>query len=60
VSRRHLQLDVNHHDGTATATDLGSTNGTFVNGRATRNALVRHGDGIRIGKTELVLRAEAG
>jgi hypothetical protein len=60
VSRRHLQLDVNHRDGTATATDLGSTNGTFVNGRATRNALVRHGDGIRIGKTELVLRAEAG
>ena len=36
--------------------DLGSTNGTFVNGeRITARTLVRAGDAVRIGQTELVL-----
>ena len=36
--------------------DLGSTNGTFVNGeRITRRTLVRAGDAVRIGQTELQL-----
>ena len=36
--------------------DLGSTNGTFVNGeRITGRTLVRAGDAVRIGQTELVL-----
>ncbi len=35
--------------------DLGSTNGTFVNGRRVQQALLRPGDRIRIGATELQL-----
>jgi pSer/pThr/pTyr-binding forkhead associated (FHA) protein len=36
--------------------DLGSTNGTFVNGeRITKKTLVRAGDAVRVGQTELRL-----
>ena len=56
VSRRHV--DVVLDSGTAIAEDLGSTNGTLVNGRrVSRQALV-DGDVIRIGHSVLVYRQD--
>jgi len=37
-------------------TDLGSTNGTFVNGERIRNKQIVHGDKIRLGNVELTLK----
>jgi pSer/pThr/pTyr-binding forkhead associated (FHA) protein len=34
--------------------DLGSTNGTFVNGEATTDAILTHGDEVRFGRVECV------
>jgi ABC transport system ATP-binding/permease protein len=53
VSRLHCQL-------TATADalqvkDLGSTNGTFVNGRRVKAAELREGDKLSVGRLELVV-----
>src|SRR4051794_33311081 len=49
VSRRHLDIQF---DGTrATVYDLGSTNGTTVNGREVGSHVLRHGDVIRVGHT---------
>ena len=53
VSRLHCQL-------TATADalrvkDLGSTNGTFVNGRRVKAAELREGDRLAVGRLELVV-----
>jgi hypothetical protein len=56
VSRKHV--DVVLDGGTATVEDLGSTNGTLVNGRrVTRQSLV-DGDVIRIGHSVLVYRQD--
>jgi hypothetical protein len=56
VSRKHV--DVQLHGGTVTVEDLGSTNGTLVNGRrVSRQALV-DGDVIRIGHSVLVYRQD--
>jgi len=56
VSRKHV--DVVLENGTAIAEDLGSTNGTLVNGRrVTRQSLV-DGDVIRIGHSVLVYRQD--
>ncbi len=52
VSRRHA--DVHVADGHATVYDLGSTNGTSVNGHLVQNQLLQHGDVIRVGHTRLV------
>jgi len=47
VSRRHVRL---HREGSETRlTDLGSRNGTLVNGRRTRTALLVLGDVVRLG-----------
>src|SRR5688572_8467022 len=35
--------------------DLGASNGTFVNGRKVKSALLQPGDVVRVGSTELVL-----
>jgi pSer/pThr/pTyr-binding forkhead associated (FHA) protein len=48
VSRRHARLS-RGPDGGWTLTDLGSTNGTFVNGVRVRVARLRDGDEIRVG-----------
>ncbi len=37
----------------ATIEDLGSTNGTFVNGRAVRRQLLKHGDMVTMGALSL-------
>ena len=56
VSRRHL--DVQYDGQRATAYDLGSTNGTTVNGHEVGSHMLRHGDVVRIGHTRLVFHEE--
>ena len=56
VSRRHLDIQF---DGTrATIYDLGSTNGTTVNGHEVGSHVLRHGDVVRVGHTRLVFQQE--
>ncbi|RBY80844.1 DUF2662 domain-containing protein [Geodermatophilus sp. TF02-6] len=56
VSRKHV--DVVLDDGTAVAEDLGSTNGTLVNGRRITRQALSDGDVIRIGHSVLVYRQD--
>lgn len=51
VSRHHAQVAID--DGEVVVTDLGSTNGTFVNGRRVSRAAVRPGDELMIGTSRL-------
>jgi len=56
VSRRHVDVQF---DGTsAVLHDLGSTNGTSVNGHRTQSWQLQHGDVIRLGHTVLVYRQD--
>lgn len=48
VSRRHARIEF-HADGRFRVTDLGSTNGTFVNHARTKEADLRDGDYVGIG-----------
>ena len=52
ASRRHAALRV-LPDGRATLYDLGSSNGTFVNGRRIQSTLLQGGEQIQIGDTVL-------
>jgi FhaA, N-terminal domain/FHA domain len=56
VSRRHA--DVHVADGRATIQDLGSTNGTSVNGHTVGTQPLQHGDVIRVGHTRLVFHED--
>jgi Protein of unknown function (DUF3662)/FHA domain len=56
VSRRHADVHVAH--GQATVYDLGSTNGTSVNGNTVGAQPLRHGDVIRVGHTRLVFHED--
>jgi hypothetical protein len=56
VSRRHLEISWDGH--TATLTDLGSTNGTTVNGNPVQTWQLGDGDVIRVGHSSLVYRAQ--
>lgn len=59
VSRRHAELVV--HDGRVTIDDLGSRNGTFVNGtRLTGASPLAHGDEVRLGTLRLVVHVSTG
>jgi signal transduction histidine kinase len=53
VSRRHLELRVTE-GGTHHLRDLGSGNGTWVNGRAVVETQLRNGDTIALGQTVLL------
>ena len=53
VSRRHAYLKT-RPDGRATLHDLGSSNGTWVDGRPIQSALLEGGERVRVGDTELV------
>jgi pSer/pThr/pTyr-binding forkhead associated (FHA) protein len=57
ISRRHLDIQYDGHY--ATAYDLGSTNGTTVNGHDISSQVLRHGDVVRIGHTRIVFHQEA-
>jgi hypothetical protein len=56
VSRRHL--DVHVADGRVIVYDLGSTNGTAVNGHPVQSQELRHGDVVRIGHSRLVFQQD--
>ncbi len=59
VSRRHAEIQVSSGD--ILISDLGSTNGTFVNGeRIDQPRTLRDGDEVRIGAVVWRLRAPAG
>jgi len=54
VSKRHCQL---HYDnGMLKVRDLGSRNGTLVNGKAVEEAVVKAGDFIKVGPLKFVLQ----
>ncbi|MDQ3800285.1 MAG: sigma 54-interacting transcriptional regulator [Acidobacteriota bacterium] len=56
VSRSHCSIkEVN---GTYYLTDLDSRNGTFLNNEPIKEAILRHGDCIRIGKTLILFRTD--
>jgi predicted component of type VI protein secretion system len=60
VSRRHAEL-IPTEDGNWILKDLGSANGTYINGaRVTRNMPLKAGDQIRVGRTLLVFGAQPG
>ncbi len=56
VSRHHAELRV--EDGNVVVVDLGSTNGTFVNGQPIRRASLTDGSRVTIGRTTLTYRAD--
>lgn len=56
ASRRHLRID--REDGGFTCRDLGSSNGTRVNGERVTHHRLADGDEIRVGKTTLVFELE--
>lgn len=58
VSRRHAEVRLTS-EGTAELRDLGSTNGTNVNGRRVERVRLRDGDHIALGRVEVVYRREA-
>ncbi len=56
ISRQHARLD---YDGSRMVlTDLGSTNGTTVNGNRITAAALQHGDVIQLGTTTLTFRLD--
>jgi hypothetical protein len=62
VSRRHTELRVQGGDRgpTVTAVDLGSTNGTLVNGSRAERATLEDGDTVKVGTTTMTVRFLAG
>jgi FhaA, N-terminal domain/FHA domain len=56
ISRRHLDIQFDGHY--ATAYDLGSTNGTTVNGHEISSQVLRHGDVLRVGHTRIVFHQD--
>jgi len=57
-SRNHCLLEINPPH--SFLRDLGSTNGTFVNGQRVREAFLNNGDQVRGGETTLVVEVTAG
>jgi pSer/pThr/pTyr-binding forkhead associated (FHA) protein len=56
VSRRHCQL--NYDDGVLKIRDLGSRNGTYLNGKRIDEAMIQVGDSIKIGPLTFVLQID--
>ena len=54
VSRRHAEIAL--RGGVCVIRDLGSCNGTWVNGRAVRRARLRRGDELQLGETHIRVR----
>ncbi|MFH1736832.1 MAG: FHA domain-containing protein, partial [Actinomycetota bacterium] len=54
ISRHHA--DIRLEDGRYIITDLGSTNGTFVNGKRIAEARLKNGDKIGVGKVKLIFK----
>jgi Protein of unknown function (DUF3662)/FHA domain len=62
VSRRHAEIRVtaSDDDPVVSVVDLGSTNGTLVNGHRVQQAIVTDGGTIRIGNTTMTVRFTTG
>ena len=58
VSRVHCRLTLNDIN-ELELEDLGSTNGTFVNGKKVMRATLSDGDKVTIGRVQFVVNAEA-
>jgi pSer/pThr/pTyr-binding forkhead associated (FHA) protein len=56
VSRLHCRLTAG--DAGLEITDLGSTNGTFVNDRRVKTAMLATGDQVRVGRVSLLVSQE--
>jgi len=56
VSRRHCQLS--HREGELKIRDLGSLNGTFLNGKRVDEASIQAGDRIKVGSITLTLQVD--
>jgi pSer/pThr/pTyr-binding forkhead associated (FHA) protein len=56
VSRLHCRLSMDD-DNCLGVEDLGSTNGTFVNGRKVRRAPLHAGDTLKVGRVEFAVKA---
>lgn len=56
ISRRHCSLSLTENG--VIVTDLGSGNGTFVNGKQVKAAVLRTGDMLRVGGATLALRVD--
>ena len=56
VSRHHAEIRV--EDGEVVLVDLGSTNGTFVNGQPVRRVTLTDGTRVTLGRTTLVFRRD--
>ena len=56
VSRRHCQL--NRDEGVLKIRDLGSRNGTYVNGKRIDEAVIQAGDYIEVGPLKFVLQID--
>ncbi len=54
VSRRHAEVAL--RGGVCVVRDLGSCNGTWVNGRAVQRARLRRGDELQLGETVIRVR----
>src|SRR4051812_22561587 len=54
VSRRHAEIAL--RGGVCVVRDLGSCNGTWVNGRVVQRARLRRGDELQLGETVIRLR----
>jgi serine/threonine protein kinase len=54
ISRVHCEVELK--DGRVTITDLDSNSGTFVNGQKISDALLKQGDVVRIGDTQMLLQ----
>jgi hypothetical protein len=57
VSRHHAELRV--EDDQVVLVDLGSTNGTFVNGQPARRVVLTDGTNVTLGRTTMVFRQDA-
>ena len=56
VSRHHAELRV--EDGQVVLVDLGSTNGTFVNGQPVRRVVLTDGTNVTLGRTTMVFHQD--
>ncbi|MHC4840902.1 MAG: FHA domain-containing protein [Planctomycetota bacterium] len=59
LSRAHCRME-QQPDDTWMVTDLGSQNGTFVNGRRIKECMIKAGDVIRIGAVDMLFEATGG
>jgi pSer/pThr/pTyr-binding forkhead associated (FHA) protein len=57
VSRLHCRLSLDNSN-RLNVEDLGSTNGTWVNGRKIKRAPLRAGDKLKIGRVEFTVKPE--